>query len=195
LSECAGITDLTPLSNLIRLRTIDVYCCHGVNDLSPLHALSKLRRVDLSFTAVETLQGIETALKNGCTLGPSGLYPGRHCEIEDCSKLVDVSSLAECPPFEFVRLNNVPLSFDDLIQVKHVIDSAKVLVFSPDSPVVMGAVDIATCWGDNEQAIADHFASLGVDFWGDSWWTYGGDMNRFSTLCTQYEASKKVQDV
>jgi len=93
ISRCAGVTDLTPLSGLSNLTSLFISGCVGVTDLTPLKGLPNLTSLDISGCAGVT------------DLTPlSGLSKLIWLDLSGCERVVDLGALSGLVKLRYLSL-------------------------------------------------------------------------------------------
>ena len=149
-----NLTDLSPISVLVRLECLVIKSCSSLSDISFLSAIAALRTLELSFLSVSDLNPLSslTALSQ-LTLGWSpitSISPLSSCKtlsslsITFCSSLRSLDGLQGCSSLVSLQLDSVNLS--SLAQIAQCVLLKKLELKSPlDEGISQGLAPIAQC--------------------------------------------------
>ncbi len=107
-NKCSGLSDVSPLSGLDALQTLDLSSCQGLSDVSPLSVLDALQTLNLGNTGLSDVSPL------------SGLVALQTLDLSSCQGLTDVSPLMDLhserlPSIQDLRLfgcrlNDIPVA-------------------------------------------------------------------------------------
>lgn len=120
LADDNEITDLTPITKLTKLKTLDLYGCPDLSDLGPLSALTELSW--LRFAGTRSLNDLTPLAKlpkldwldfNSCKgltdVSPLATLPSlRTLGLAYCREITDVSALFAAPSLKRVEITSCP---------------------------------------------------------------------------------------